>query len=92
MRQDIKVKINAGIVHEGDTITMKLADGTTQKARASRTRVWPCPPLTYHVTVNGKIVVDLDPLEVIDESELPKESLYHGAAMRMYAPGKKNRK
>jgi len=30
--------------------------------------VWPCPPLTYHVTVNGKVVVDLDPMEVIDEN------------------------
>jgi len=67
MSHNTKVKVNAGIVHEGDRIAMKMADGTTKKAQAGRTCVWPCPPLTYHVTVNGKVVVDLDPLEVIDE-------------------------
>ena len=71
MRHNPKVKVNAGIVHEGDRITMKLADGTSQKAQAGRTQVFSCPPLTYFVTVNGKVVVDLDPMEVIDEDDRP---------------------
>lgn len=60
------MKINAGIVHEGDVIKMWLADGTTQSEQAGRTRAWACPPLTYKVTVNGILVVDLDPSDVID--------------------------
>ena len=82
MRQNPKVKINAGIVHEGDLIFMRLADGTTQKAQAGRTRVWPCPPLTHYATVNGKVVVDLDPMEVIDEDDRPEAKRALGRVRR----------
>lgn len=57
----VRLSMNCGIVHRGDTVSYELRDGTVVETIAQEDCVFIVPNDTVYATVNGYVKIDFKP-------------------------------